>query len=59
MVLDRASVNCYRQSIQTHKVSVAVMPGFEVKFWLPQFGVTGTPMGRAFEVSDGASVTSY
>ena len=36
---------------------------FEVKFWFPQFGGTGAPMGVGlrgkFVVSDGASVTSY
>ena len=32
---------------------------FEVKFWFPQFGGTGTPMEWAFVVSDGVSVTSY
>jgi len=33
---------------------------FEFKyFWFPRFGRTETPMGWAFVVSDGESVTSY
>ena len=30
---DRTSVSCYRPSMQSHKVSVVVLPRFEVKFW--------------------------
>ena len=55
---DRASVSCYRPSIQSRKVSVAVCLSFEVKFWFPHLG-NGAAMGVAFVVSDGASVTSY
>jgi len=57
----RQGVSCYRPSIQSRKVSVAVLAQFwllKLNFCIHNLGKRGPLWGWSFVVSDGVSVTS-